>query len=470
MAGPDLIAVGSSPLARGGRRGELAPLGVLGLIPAGAGRTPHCWSSETAAGAHPRWRGADTVEIGTPGPWQGSSPLARGGPACQPQARGTGGLIPAGAGRTVAPGLPCRVAGAHPRWRGADPQLGFGTNVEAGSSPLARGGHRRRPRLVPEPGLIPAGAGRTLIAELRPRRRRAHPRWRGADQRKIRRKHRVTGSSPLARGGPAPRQPPCMAPGLIPAGAGRTSTMTRTCTPSRAHPRWRGADRRRRLTSVMNAGSSPLARGGLGQRRPGGRVRGLIPAGAGRTRRPTLRYSSRRAHPRWRGADWHTPDEDPDPGGSSPLARGGPGDRVDDLGEGGLIPAGAGRTLCRRRASRCPRAHPRWRGADIAWSPSRWGGWGSSPLARGGLHCRRPDHVLPGLIPAGAGRTTTPRTPPRSARAHPRWRGADVAIGAGAWAIAGSSPLARGGRAELGRRRVRRGLIPAGAGRTCGSP
>ena len=50
----------------------------------------------------------------------------------------------------------------------------------------------------------------------------------------------------------------------------------------------------------------------------------------------------------------------------------------------GLIPAGAGRTRDALRPYRGCWAHPRWRGADTAW-PERVLLWpGSSPLARGG--------------------------------------------------------------------------------------
>ena len=53
-----------------------------------------------AEGAHPRWRGADSVVLVMVLPLMG--------------------LIPAGAGRTSAMMGDAWTCGAHPRWRGAD--------------------------------------------------------------------------------------------------------------------------------------------------------------------------------------------------------------------------------------------------------------------------------------------------------------------------------------------------------------
>ena len=295
------------------------------------------------------------------------------------------------------------------------------------------------------------------------------------------------GSSPLARGGPGAALPERQGPGLIPAGAGRTSTGHAPRPASRAHPRWRGADNGGTVQLAGRAGSSPLARGGPVVGRPGPAVAGLIPAGAGRTPPPALRRPRRRAHPRWRGAALHDSGADRlGPGlipagagrtadlldgidlskGSSPLARGGrhghPGrsDRV------GLIPAGAGRTRRARRAGRRRGAHPRWRGADFPVASSSTASVGSSPLARGGPRVAKVSDEWRGLIPAGAGRTLSRWSSSSSVAAHPRWRGADPTSIRCSASRSGSSPLARGGPftgtcASAGAR-----LIPAGAGRT----
>ncbi len=114
------MTVGSSPLARGG--------------PSSA-RYAH-----SPPRAHPRWRGADWDD--EPGDYErmGSSPLARGGRALGRDGGVHVGLIPAGAGRTPDPHLDGVQPRAHPRWRGADGALRGSWTCEGGSSPLARGG------------------------------------------------------------------------------------------------------------------------------------------------------------------------------------------------------------------------------------------------------------------------------------------------------------------------------------------
>ena len=112
------------------------------------------------------------------------------------------------------------------------------------------------------PGLIPARAGRTITTRSTTRPTRAHPRSRGADRVTIYRDPSVTGSSPLARGGRHDVAERDHAAGLIPARAGRTTTATWPRRRRRAHPRSRGADSIVAAMLSNGRGSSPLARGG----------------------------------------------------------------------------------------------------------------------------------------------------------------------------------------------------------------
>jgi len=275
---------------------------------------------------------------------EGSSPLARGGRGRGHLRRPNRRLIPAGAGRTTYRECASASAGAHPRWRGADDGRGPDADPLWGSSPLARGGPSWGAGQPVSPGLIPAGAGRTSRMSASVAVSRAHPRWRGADVSPNRTDGQGGGSSPLARGGQLPTVAELAAQGLIPAGAGRTPWSLPLVRSARAHPRWRGADTALRLADEPVAGSSPLARGGRRRdHHPPRRVR-LIPAGAGRTG-PTLQLGGGfGAHPRWRGADRGREVLDDAARGSSPLARGGRGGLGEDLDRAGLIPAGAGRT------------------------------------------------------------------------------------------------------------------------------
>ena len=275
--------VGSSPLARGGRRNTDPQLAGIGLIPAGAGRTGGRAPERTGHRAHPRWRGADLLLESVVTKKLGSSPLARGGPQRDPRDVRSTGLIPAGAGRTSVRGPAAWSGRAHPRWRGADDPPAMRRRVATGSSPLARGGPACVQRLLDGQGLIPAGAGRTLTRRPSRVTNRAHPRWRGADDGLGIAMDCFLGSSPLARGGLCRRSQGGGQPGLIPAGAGRTDVWRPRRGPDGAHPRWRGADMTQLLPMLADKGSSPLARGGLEVDPLVPVDAGLIPAGAGRT-------------------------------------------------------------------------------------------------------------------------------------------------------------------------------------------
>ena len=92
---------GSSPLTRGKLTGICVPFGLVGLIPAHAGKTTLSLSQPPQERAHPRSRGENmrSPASGTIGP--GSSPLTRGKLILDSVPRGHGGLIPAHAGKTV---------------------------------------------------------------------------------------------------------------------------------------------------------------------------------------------------------------------------------------------------------------------------------------------------------------------------------------------------------------------------------
>ena len=417
---------GSSPLARGGRPVGRRLADDLGLIPARAGRTLLRWSCRRRAWAHPRSRGADTTPAITARRCAGSSPLARGGRHPPLGRNHREGLIPARAGRTVTSARNGQVGRAHPRSRGADARASRWRGRWRGSSPLARGGPSPADPRGARAGLIPARAGRTVADSTTPASCGAHPRSRGADPERVPESVPMGGSSPLARGGLARRSRRAVRVGLIPARAGRTKRPAGRRPTTGAHPRSRGADPDARGRRERCRGSSPLARGGpMVERRRQAR-RGLIPARAGRTSSAWVYPGRRRAHPRSRGADhvWITTSKDAE--GSSPLARGGQVRGYLGQAASGLIPARAGRTVVIRCAASCRRAHPRSRGADTRHGSLATFRAGSSPLARGG-----PRHPVPrshsrGLIPARAGRTYTKTVETGSDWAHPRSRGADT--------------------------------------------
>ena len=171
------------------------------------------------------------------------------------------------------------------------------------------------------------------------------------------------------------------------------------------------------------AGSSPLARGPLKPDLDKLTRAGLIPARAGTTLRSRARLWWMRAHPRSRG-DHRACDQNHGRGqGSSPLARGPQSTACQYSPCDGLIPARAGTTEHVTKITDAARAHPRSRGDHFWEARKKPPGQGSSPLARGPRADRLPRAGLRGLIPARAGTTSQSRRAWRGARAHPRSRG-----------------------------------------------
>ena len=91
---------------------------------------------------------------------------------------------------------------------------------------------------------------------------------------------------------------------------------------------------------------------------------------------------------------------------------------------------------------------------------------GSSPLARGTRADRDSRTDGSGLIPARAGNTQLAVADPVAKRAHPRSRGEHVVCSLDAGFLVGSSPLARGTLSCTRQAGCRVGLIPARAGNT----
>ena len=152
--------------------------------------------------------------------------------------------------------------------------------------------------------------------------------------------------------------------------------------------------------------------------------------------------------------------------GSSPLTRGKrAGNRVGQLVPG-LIPAHAGKTVRRRRTLRSRRAHPHSGRENTTKKRSAPIKTGLSPLAQGKLQVVPDVGVMVGLIPAHAGKTHRVEKMASPSGAHPRSRGENSKSSRILVEWSGSSPLTRGkqeGERDL-LERVR--LIPAHAGKT----
>ena len=170
-------------------------------------------------------------------------------------------IIPARAGFTRPECCPGSAGRDHPRSRGVYLTFeGYILDVE-GSSPLARGLLRARPKFATDRRIIPARAGFTPVTRRGGTSTTDHPRSRGVYLIFVVTVSKIGGSSPLARGlqGALGLSPPVG--GIIPARAGFTTRATAGRTSPRDHPRSRGVYIKSTINTVASWGSSPLARG-----------------------------------------------------------------------------------------------------------------------------------------------------------------------------------------------------------------
>ena len=178
--------------------------------------------------------------------------------------------------------------------------------------------------------------------------------------------------------------------------------------------------------------------------------------------------ASRWAHPRSRGENTYKRTGSTLSPGSSPLTRGKPND-VDGLHViPGLIPAHAGKTRSARPSHPRGPAHPRSRGENFSHVIRISPSAGSSPLTRGKQEFQLGLQERGRLIPAHAGKTRSRVWSPSPSTAHPRSRGENVAGNHVLVDEAGSSPLTRGKRGAPRSLDLGTGLIPAHAGKTSG--
>ncbi len=195
-------------------------------------------------------------------------------------------------------------------------------HVYQGSSPHARGTHNSELVWIPSSGIIPACAGNTCKWPTCLAMKRDHPRMRGEHPVGVRMAHVYQGSSPHARGTRTSIIFELRGGGIIPACAGNTSIVFFYVVLLGDHPRMRGEHIALSRHAACGMGSSPHARGTLGEIRIGFLDGGIIPACAGNTCKRYSLARSFRDHPRMRGEHLKNIQKIDTPKGSSPHARG----------------------------------------------------------------------------------------------------------------------------------------------------
>ena len=133
-------------------------------------------------------------------------------------------------------------------------------------------------------GIIPAGAGKSASLPRRSRRPRDHPRGCGEKIRRPVEKHGDGGSSPRVRGKAAAARTIYAETGIIPAGAGKSVVLQVIGFRKRDHPRGCGEKELMVAAVASLRGSSPRVRGKVKGAAGHQAVFGIIPAGAGKRR------------------------------------------------------------------------------------------------------------------------------------------------------------------------------------------
>ena len=201
---------------------------------------------------------------------------------------------------------------------------------------------------------------------------------------------RNIGSSPQVRGKHLELRVPFAAFRLIPAGAGKTPSLTITPACTAAHPRRCGENGLKTPDGKVKSGSSPQVRGkhvrGFGYEE----MSRLIPAGAGKTGKRDTISAYAPAHPRRCGENLDFSERFILHVGSSPQVRGKPLKRIKSGARSRLIPAGAGKTRKVLVAAVARTAHPRRCGENPKTEEPKDLKDGSSPQVRGKLHAGLP--------------------------------------------------------------------------------
>ncbi len=360
---------GSSPRARGTRRGRLFRLAKLRFIPACAGNAPAAVMTFWLFAVHPRVRGerpATGPEIEAlhrfipacagnaralwgSAPGDGSSPRARGTPRWRQEERQGARFIPACAGNARPPGgvgrcaavwgdalrfIPACAGNAshgtretccspvHPRVRGERRRWAIAISIASGSSPRARG-TLLAPLLAAYLGrFIPACAGNASATNGERVLLPVHPRVRGERDRRIELQRVHCGSSPRARGTRCKCRSFRDPTRFIPACAGNACAPPFRCSVAPVHPRVRG-ERDPSAFARKRGRVHPRVRGERWRNSATSRRRcGSSPRARKRRRGMATLLPARRLHPRARGERWIGTVNVIVVDGSSPRARG----------------------------------------------------------------------------------------------------------------------------------------------------
>ena len=207
------------------------------ITPAGAGKTPACRCCCWHRKDHPRRCGENDIYREPFKRVAGSPPQVRGKPEWIDYMEAYRGITPAGAGKTTSHSIYPHQAQDHPRRCGENSRAMEHRPRYLGSPPQVRGKRELNFYRRKSDRITPAGAGKTRPLVFHHCVKWDHPRRCGENTEV---KHSVTsspGSPPQVRGKPSKSYILPSEPGITPAGAGKTDLFSGSVGFTRDHPR-----------------------------------------------------------------------------------------------------------------------------------------------------------------------------------------------------------------------------------------
>ena len=399
-----VATAGLSPPTRGSHHTHFHDLARGGSIPAHAGKPRNAASRNRLIGVYPRPRGEATSPTTSESADSGLSPPTRGSRNLQIPDLGILGSIPAHAGK---PGARIRTASArrvYPRPRGEARTTRRLTSCAWGLSPPTRGSLQRNYFVAGIDRSIPAHAGKPDLALLRGGAQPVYPRPRGEAVSVSIWTVRDWGLSPPTRGSRHATHPDTGAVRSIPAHAGKPQPSTTATSPKAVYPRPRGEASRWVTGSPSPWGLSPPTRGSRDPTHNRPHRYRSIPAHAGKPWSKSSRLAWPAVYPRPRGEARQNTAVLLLAEGLSPPTRGSPNLGISRDTTSGSIPAHAGKPVLGCVASPAERVYPRPRGEAPMGSDTGQARYGLSPPTRGSLLPRLLEAPSPGSIPAHAGK------------------------------------------------------------------
>ena len=152
------------------------------------------------------------------------------------------------------------------------------------------------------------------------------------------------GSPPQVRGKPKEEIKEIAAKRITPAGAGKTRYFCVPAVFGKDHPRRCGENKQFPPQAQYVRGSPPQVRGKLSQSSTASRNARITPAGAGKTRHEYTAFAATKDHPRRCGENCRGRRNTPEIPGSPPQVRGKLSSNGTSSTIPGITPAGAGKT------------------------------------------------------------------------------------------------------------------------------